>query len=134
MKTVINLWGTIKHQELWKIGKLSKKQSNPPSEPSLISKSKKLPTRNKDLRSSWIGSTNTSCQLSKLSNTMTNHVYWLKNYRMYSTQLSILLFITMLTLMSFIKSLTNLLPHGPHFLRKSSGVLLLTTITLLYQD
>ena len=134
MKTVTDLWGTIRYQELWKIGKLSRKQSNPPSKLSLTSKSKKSPTRNKDLGSSWIGSTNTSCQPLKPSNTMTNHVYRLKNYGTHSIQPSTLLFIAMSISMSFTKLLTNPPLHGPHFLRKSSGVLSLTAITLLHHD
>ena len=134
MKTVIDLWGTIEHQELWKIGKLLRKQSNLLSKPSLISKSKKSLIRNEDLGSSWIGSTNASCQLSKPSSTMTNYAYQMKNYGTYSIQSSILLFIVMLILMSFTKSLTNPLSHGPHFLRKSPRVLLLTAITFLHQD
>ena len=134
IKTVIDLWETIGHQKLWKIGKLLRKQSKPPSKPSLTSKSKKLLIRNEDLGSSWIGSINAICQLLKPSNTMTDYVYQLKNYGTYSIQLSTLLFIAMSMLMSFTKSLTNPPLHGSHFLRKSLGVLSLTIITLLHQD
>ena len=134
MKTVINLWGTIGHQELLKIGRSWKKQSNPPSKLSLTSKSKKSPIRNEDLGSSWIGLTNISYQLSKSSDIIIDYVYWLKNYEIYSIQLSTLLFIAKLTSMSFMKLLSNPPPHGPHFLRKNSEVLSLTVTTPLYQD
>jgi len=51
-RIVINLLGIIDQQELSKTGRFLRKQSNLPSNPSLISKSKKLSTKNEDLGNS----------------------------------------------------------------------------------
>ena len=74
IRNVIDPWETIEYQEILKTRRSLRKQSKLPSSPFLILKSKKLPTKNKDLGNSWAGSTNTNYQPSKPLNIMINHV------------------------------------------------------------
>ena len=90
-KTITSLWGIIEYQDLLKTRRSLRKQSNPPSDPSLISKSKKLPTKNKNPRNSWAGSTSASYQPSKPSNTIINCAYPLIIHGMHSIWPSTLL-------------------------------------------
>ena len=71
-KTVTDPWGIIGYQELLKTGRSLRKQSNPPSNSSSISKSKKSPTKNEKPGNSWARSTSASHQP---SNTTINHAY-----------------------------------------------------------
>jgi len=73
-KSVVLCWATIGWQEVLKIGKYSRAKSKLLSDHSLMSKFKKLLTKNKNLGSLWTGSINTNCLPLKSSSIMINNV------------------------------------------------------------
>jgi len=133
-RNIANLWTSIGRQESSRIERVSRKQSKTPRGLFSISRFKRLPTKVKDLGSSWAGSTNANYQPLKLLSTKTNHVLPSTVFRTLSTSHLILLFINKLTLRSLRRLLISHHLFGYYSPKRNSGVQLLITITLPLQN